>query len=525
MALPERVIGIEVEYGINGEPYEVVANYRSDEAIHRNSSDPDRSIIDSNDRGPRERDHGGRAGWGWTAGCDTMLANGARFYIDMGHPEYSAPESLGPLDALLSDKAGEIVLDFASGHGEIAQIFKDNTDRRGNAYGTHENYFLKRMSKKKFRGLARFTTPFFVTRPIISGSGKVTFDYRSDPRTDFALRTMIRELSELEGKASATPDAYQKAMIALTSLQEGLCKGDYRFELSQRASFFKELIGLQTTYDRPIINTRDEPLAGDQFFRFHVINGDANMSEYAGFLKLGTAGLVMDLFEEGLTKDIELGNPIKTFHEVSRDLTFQKKYEISVGGEEDPLTAVDIQRVYLDLAENNYRGRDDLTNQVLDLWDETLNMIEAGADSAILSRRLDWNIKKALIDDTMLARNCGIDDERIRNLDIKYHQVGEKGIFNMMQSQGHVDRMLTDEQIVGRVFNPPENTRAWARGQLIKRGIVNKCDWHRMLVGESDTQLVFRNPLKGTRTELEAVFTGNPDNINLIKQLGLRGYN
>lgn len=524
MALMERVIGIETEYGINGSPYEVVGNYLSSEASHGNAQDSDRSIIDSIDSGPKEEASGGRRDWGWESGCDTMLGNGARFYVDLGHPEYSAAESSNPLDALLSDKAGEMILDTASNQGELAKIFKDNTDRSGNAYGTHENYFLRRISKRDFNKLGSFTTPFFATRPIFTGGGKVTFDYRSDRKTDFELRTMIRELRDLEGSTAAMSDTYQTALLALTQLQEGLREGDYRFEISQRASFFSELVGLQTTYDRPIINTRDEPLASDDYFRFHVINGDANMSECAGFLKLGTASLVMDLFEDGLTKKIKLDNPLETFHAVSRDLTFKERYAVNVDGNNNPLTAVGIQRLYHSLALENYGGRDPMTDQVLEMWGTTLDMIETGADSVTLTRQLDWPLKKALIDDMMESRGCNLGDERIGNVDLQYHQVGGNGIFNMLQSDGHVDRLLTDEQIIERVTNPPESTRAWARGQLIKRGIVEKCDWHRIRISDPKTELFFPNPLRGTKAELEGVFNSNPDNGNLIKELESRGY-
>jgi hypothetical protein len=33
------------------------------------------------------------------------------------------------------------------------------------------------------------------------------------------------------------------------------------YQMSQRAEFFEEIVGLETTLKRPIVNTRDEPHA------------------------------------------------------------------------------------------------------------------------------------------------------------------------------------------------------------------------------------------------------------------------
>jgi proteasome accessory factor A len=93
----------------------------------------------------------------------------------------------------------------------------------------------------------------------------------------------------------------------------GISIDEVPFQLTQRADFFEEEVGLETTLKRPIINTRDEP-HGDpsQYRRLHVILGDANLSEYQIFLKLGSTALVLAALEDGAIPDsLDLADPVK----------------------------------------------------------------------------------------------------------------------------------------------------------------------------------------------------------------------
>ena len=70
-----------------------------------------------------------------------VLVNGARFYVDHAHPEYSSPEVLTPRDALIWDRAGEVVArramtalgDEGDRDGTPAEIvlYKNNVDGKG----------------------------------------------------------------------------------------------------------------------------------------------------------------------------------------------------------------------------------------------------------------------------------------------------------------------------------------------------------------------------------------------------------
>src|SRR5436305_2144377 len=190
--------------------------------------------------------------------ANVILTNGARLYVDHAHPEYSTPEVTNPRDAVIWDKAGERVMVAAAEHAAkipgagAIQLYKNNTDNKGVSYGTHENYLMRRQTP--FADIVRHLTPFFVSRQVVVGAGRVGIG------------------------------------------QDGRQHG---FQLSQRADFFEVEVGLETTLKRPIINTRDEPHADpERYRRLHVIIGDANLSEVSTYLKVGTTALVLSMIEE-----------------------------------------------------------------------------------------------------------------------------------------------------------------------------------------------------------------------------------
>src|SRR5919206_1709080 len=182
-----------------------------------------------------------------------MLING---YVDHAHPEYSTPECADALELVCADKAGERVLARSMQAarrilpaGQEIVVYKNNSDGKGNSYGTHENYLVDRAVP--FSTLVRHLIPWFVTRQIFTGSGKVGSEHGS---------------------------------------------AEVLYQISQRADFFEEEVGLETTLKRPIVNTRDEPHSDPQKYRrLHVIVGDANLCEVATFLKLGTTAVVLSM--------------------------------------------------------------------------------------------------------------------------------------------------------------------------------------------------------------------------------------
>src|SRR5512132_1625993 len=240
--------------------------------------------------------------------ANVILTNGARLYVDHAHPEYSAPETTNPRSAVVWDKAGERVMaeaatKAATGPGTPPiQLYKHTTDNKGASYGCHENYLMARATP--FADIVRHLTPFFVSRPVIAGAGRVGLG------------------------------------------QDGR---EHGFQISQRADFFEVEVGLETTLKRPIINTRDEPHAdAEKYRRLHVIIGDANLSEISTYLKLGTTALVLAMIEERfISVDLSVENPVRALHAVSHDPTLQTVVPLRSGRK---LTAVQLQMEYLEQA-------------------------------------------------------------------------------------------------------------------------------------------------------------------------------
>src|SRR3954471_17992700 len=218
--------------------------------------------------------------------ANVILTNGARLYVDHAHPEYSTPECTNPRDVVRWDKAGEIVMQdacrFAAGSAAATPpivLYKNNTDNKGASYGAHENYLMRRSTP--FGDIVRHLTPFFVSRQVICGAGRV-------------------------GRG-----------------QDGR---DDDFQISQRADFFEVEVGLETTLKRPIINTRDEPHADpERYRRLHVIIGDANLSEISAYLKVGTTSLVLAMIEDAsISRDLTVDQPVRSLRAVSHDTSLQR---------------------------------------------------------------------------------------------------------------------------------------------------------------------------------------------------------
>src|SRR5687768_12850322 len=294
----------------------------------------------------------------WGRSSNVFLENGARLYLDVGsHPEYATPECDSVLDLVAHDKAGERVLEALLGAAELrlheegisgdVYLFKNNTDSAGNSYGCHENYLVARQGE--FARMAEVLIPFFVTRQVFAGAGKV-----------------------LHGPRGA------------------------QYCLSQRAEHIWEGVSSATTRSRPIINTRDEPHAdAERYRRLHVIVGDSNMNEVTTLLKVGSADLVLRMIESGVVmRDLSLENPIRAIREVSHDVTGRRKIRLANNKE---VSALEIQQEYLAKATEfvERRGGDQTAKRVVELWGRVLNAIESENLDPV-SREIDWVSKYKL---------------------------------------------------------------------------------------------------------------------------------
>ncbi|HXJ24417.1 MAG TPA: depupylase/deamidase Dop [Streptosporangiaceae bacterium] len=402
--------------------------------------------------------------------ANVILTNGARLYVDHAHPEYSAPETTDPLSAVIWDKAGERVMAAAATAaaaipgGQPIQLYKNNTDSKGASYGCHENYLMSRSTP--FADIVRHLTPFFVSRQVVCGAGRVSLG--ADGR-------------------------------------------DSGFQISQRADFFEVEVGLETTLKRPIINTRDEPHADpEKYRRLHVIIGDANLSEISTYLKLGTTALVLAMIEDRfLAADLGIEAPVSELRAVSHDPTCKHLITLRDGRR---MTAVQLQLEYLELArkytEDRYGGdTDELTADVLDRWESVLARL--AEDPLLTARELDWTAKLEVLNGYRARDGLAWSHPRLQLVDLQYADVRpDRGLYNRLASLGRMTRLVTDEQVTRAITEPPDDTRAYFRGRCLRKypDAVAAASWDSVIFDipgrESLQRVPTLEPLRGTRAHV-----------------------
>jgi proteasome accessory factor A len=407
----------------------------------------------------------------WGRSSNVFLENGARLYLDVGsHPEYATPECDSIHDLVVHDKAGERILEHLVVSAEarlreegirgVIFLFKNNTDSAGNSYGCHENYLTSR--RDDFGHYAEVLIPFFVSRQIYAGAGKVL----------------------------------QTARGAM-------------YCISQRAEHIWEGVSSATTRSRPIINTRDEPHAdAEKYRRLHVIVGDSNMSEYATFLKVGATSILLRMLEDPgvVLRDMTLENPIRAIREISHDTTCKRRVRLANGRE---ASAFDIQSEYLNRARRyqEKKGLSPLEDQALDMWEHCLTQIDK--DPWGLDRECDWVIKHRLIEGYRQKHDLTLTHPKVALMDLQYHDVSrERGLFYLMQAKGLVERVCTDAEIDTAIDEPPQTTRARLRGEFIRRAKERRrdftVDWvHLKLNDQAQRTVLCKDPFKSRDERVE----------------------
>ena len=413
-----------------------------------------------------------------------ILSNGARFYVDHAHPEYSSPETTNPRDLVIWDKAGERVLNLSRTRAEAVSppeqrilIYKNNTDSKGNSYGTHENYLMDR--KVPFARIVQHLMPFLVTRQIFTGAGKVGTENNAEP-----------------------------------------C--DY--QISQRADFLETEVGLETMHSRPIINTRDEPHADpEKYRRLHVIVGDANMSEVATYLKVGTMAIVLSMIEDDfIDRDLGLEAPVLAYRKVSQDLACRESLHLKDGR---TLTAVDIQREFLELALRYYATLEPepWVLDVLARWESVLDRL--ARDPRTLNRELDWVIKLELIENYMAKHGLGWADSRVAMIDLQYHDIRPgKGLYGKLEEAEAVERIVTDDEVSKAIYDPPKDTRAYFRGMCLQKYSeeIVSASWDSVIfdLKEGPLKKIFMlEPLRGTEAHVRDLLSESPTAADLLRNI------
>lgn len=415
---------------------------------------------------------------------NVVLGNGSRFYVDHAHPEYSTPECRDALEAALHDKAGEWIAARAAQaagaflpEGRQLHLYKNNSDGKGNSYGWHENYLVPRAIP--FSELARHLIPFFVSRQVFTGSGKV-------------------------GAENGRPAV--------------------AYQVSQRADFFEETVGLETTLKRPIVNTRDEPHAdATRYRRLHVIAGDATVSEVQTFLKLGVTALILAAIDAGsLGPPVELEHPVEAMWRISHDPALTATVPLAGGR---TATALDLQAHYLERIRDHaaVHGIDPVGRRALAEWEAVLTDLER--DPASTADRLDWTAKLGLLHAYRQRYSLAAGDPRLRMLDLQYHDVDPaRSLHQRLVAGGTMRRLFSDEEVSRAALEPPAGTRAWFRGRCIDKygDAIVAANWDSLVFqtgGASLRRVPMMDPLRGTRQLTSGLLDRSPLAADLIQAL------
>ena len=501
MAIP-KILGIETEYGI----------------VHNGTDDPNPIAASSvlinaylHDAGYRTDSGDASVHWDFTdetPGVDArgfsptgamppdveihlvnaVLTNGARYYVDHAHPELSTPECADARSVVLYDRAAELIairsMEAAVNllpPGEALVLYKNNSDGKGNSYGCHENYLVDRATP--FGRIVNHCTTHFITRQIFTGAGKV---------------------------GAEAP---------------GLRTDEVDFQLTQRADFFEEEVGLETTLKRPIINTRDEPHAdARKYRRLHVIVGDANTSQVATYLKVGTTALVLALTEDdALTRELTFAHPVPAMRQVSHDMTLRQSLELHDG---TTITALEVQWELLDHAKKyvEAHGPDnvggDTALDVLTRWEAVLTGLED--DPMTLAAQLDWVAKYRLLNGYRRRHNLTWNDARLRAMDIQYSDMRPG---RSLSSRVGLETIVDDSEALRATTEPPIDTRAYFRGRCLQRfpDAVVAANWDSLVfdVGTDALRRVpMMEPLRGTEVHVGSLFEECDSAMELLRRLG-----
>jgi proteasome accessory factor A len=414
-----------------------------------------------------------------------VLPNGARFYVDHAHPEYAAPEVLNPIDITKWDLAGEqimkvaVALDAKEFPEDKIRVFKNNVDNKGSSYGTHENYQMNRSTQ--FSKIVAGLTPHFITRQIFCGAGRIGIGQKSE---------------------------------------------NIGYQISQRADYIEAHVGLETTMKRPIINTRDEPHADPKISRrLHVIIGDANMSDFANILKVGSTALVISMIEDEFVDfdEVDLLNPVGVVKDISHDLDMKNIYLTNSGKK---FSAIDIQEWYLEKSKSylSQIGYDDNSRQVIDFWEQALMGLRNNKDD--LADRVDWIAKLALINRYKEKQNLTLNDDLIQSLDFKYSEItSDDGIAQVLRRKNFLKQYLEASEVDKAISEPPTDTRAWFRGKALSKfsKSIAAASWDSLILDIDKNQPLFRipttDPLKGTKSLTGEIISQSDTALDLVNSI------
>jgi proteasome accessory factor A len=281
------------------------------------------------------------------------------------------------------------------------------------------------------------------------------------------------------------------------------------FCIAQRAEHIWEGVSSATTRSRPIINTRDEPHAdAERFRRLHVIVGDSNMSEFSSWMKVGITDLVLRMVEANtVMRDLSLENPIRAIREISHDVTCRKKVRLANGRE---LSAIEVQEEYYERTERflERRGHDPQSKRLLQEWRDALDALILQEPDRLV-RKVDWVAKQRLIEGYRARHDLPLSHPRVALLDLAYHDVNRmRGLYYVLERSGKMERAVAEKEIQRAMREPPQTTRAKLRGDFIRHAKQKRrdytVDWvHLKLNDQAQRTVLCKDPFRAVDERVE----------------------
>jgi Pup amidohydrolase len=423
-----------------------------------------------------------------TSLVNAVLPNGARYYVDHAHPEISTPEVTNAREAVRWDRAADEIVRASMMHaakllpvGAELVAYKNNSDGKGNSYGCHENYLVSR--ETPFGRIVAQITPHFVTRQVFCGAGKVGCE------------------------------------------QPGRDPAEVAYQISQRADFFEEEVGLETTLKRPIVNTRDEPHCDPQKYRrLHVIVGDANMCEVATYLKVGTTAIVLAMIEdEAVGDDWLLANPVPAIRQVSHDPSLKRTIMLRDGRR---ATAIEVQWGLLERARKYEQTHGlacvgaDVGADVLTRWEAVLEGLER--DPSSVADSVDWVAKQRLITGYADRHGLSPGSAKLKAIDLQYHDMRAD---RCLALRAGLASIIDPEEAVTAMTEPPTTTRAYFRGRCLQKypNEIVAANWDSLVfdIGRDPLRRVpMMEPLRGTADHVGKLIDESTTAAELLERLG-----
>ncbi|MFN7139450.1 MAG: proteasome accessory factor PafA2 family protein, partial [Limisphaerales bacterium] len=409
--------------------------------------------------------------WDEPAGNGGFLFNGGRTYVDMGHLEYCTPECLSLIDIYRYDRAGDAILMQAVKDLKLEKevsFIRNNVDHySGATFGCHENYLVRRsapLTEANVQSLLAFLT----LRLLYSSSGRVG--------------TTIA--AEFRGEIS------QPAM-------------DNIFQISQRADYINNDLFVWVQFNRAIINTRDEPLADSRKYRrLHLLHGDTNVLPATLLLKVGTTSLVLDLLEADCLPKVILADAVMTFRTLSHQPDGPWLVPLASGR---CVEAVELLDQYWTAANREFRGRDQETTVLLDIWRKTLDALADDPDKLV--GQVDWITKRWLFRQFMAQEKLSWNDPWLKSQDLEFHHIDPSRSLGLALAQTPAPWDLSHESVDKALRQAPLNTRAAARAdamQLLREHAVEYyVDWE-ILGAEGGNSLQLLDPFDASPKEADA---------------------